>query len=437
LCLGPRGNLVTIALFGLNHNTAPVEVRECLHVPETALPELTEHLKKEGLREVVILSTCNRTEVYFSCEECDTALKRVSDRLAGFFRIDERWLTEYTYAFREQDAFRHLFLVASGLDSMVVGEPQILGQVKEAYRAATLLNATGFLLDKAFHRTFKVAKRIRTETRIGYNPVSISSMAVELAKKIFGELAQKRILVIGAGEMCEIALRHFKKEGLSDIFVTNRTFQNAQRLAEEITGTPLPFVDIPVLLTRVDMILSSTGAEKPIIDREVVLTAMKKRKSRPLFFIDIAVPRDVDPKVNDIENVYLYDIDDLRDLSQKHLSDRLKESERAHEIVEEEVAKFTEWLGQLDMGPLIAHIVQSAEEMRRAEFRKTARRLKNADAETLKGMEILTKTIVNKLLHPHMALIKQNGSPAAIDVIKKLFTYEDEDEKEMDSRDQG
>jgi glutamyl-tRNA reductase len=421
----------------LNHNTAPVEVREKLYISEAGMSDLTEKLKEADLREVVILSTCNRTEIYFACHDCTAILTTVKQRLAEFFAVDTEWLDNYTYAFHGEDAYRHLFLVASGLDSMVLGEPQILGQVKDAYRVAAFHSATGPLLDKIFHRTFKAAKRIRTETRIGYNPLSISSMAVDLAKKIFGELAEKKILVIGAGEMCEIALKHFKKEGLNGIYITNRTFQNAQRLAEEITGVPFPFHDIPTLLTKVDMVLSSTGAEEPIISKETVLSAMKKRKSRSLFFIDIAVPRDVDPRVNNIENVYVYDIDDLRDLSQKHLTDRVKESERAHEIVEEEVEKFTQWLDQLDKGPLISHIFERAEEIRSSELQKVLRKLKNVDEETLRSMEIATKTIINKLLHPHVALLKQNGSLAVVDVMKKLFKYEDEDEEEMDSRDKG
>ena len=296
--------------------------------------------------------------------------------------MDREWFDSYVYLFLDEDAYRHLFLVASGLDSMIVGEPQILGQVKDAYRLATSHGTTGFLLNKVFHRTFNVAKRIRSETRIGYNPVSISSMAVELSKKIFLDLTRKKILVIGAGEMCEIALKHFKKEGLNDILITNRTFQGARHLAEEYSGTPYPFEEIPDLLVRVDMVLSSTGSEKPIIDRNTVNSAMKKRKSRPLFFIDIAVPGTW-TLVNNMENVYLYDIDDLKDLSQRHLSDRQKESEKAHEIMEEEARKFAEWLTQLDMAPIISRISRRVEEIRSAEVRKALPKLKGADEETL------------------------------------------------------
>jgi glutamyl-tRNA reductase len=426
-----------VVVFGLNHNTAPVEVREKLYVPEDIIPDLARELKEEGIGENVVLSTCNRTEFYFSCENLDVALRKFYQILSKHFGMREEWLKNYTYTLTNEDTYRHLFLVASGLDSMVVGEPQILGQVKDAYRLATDYNMTGFFLDKVFHRTFNVAKRIRTETKIGYNPVSISAMAIELAKKIFGELKDKKILVIGVGEMCEIALKYFKKEGVGDIYITNRTFQNAQKLADEIAGAPYPFSDLQDLLIRIDMVLSSTGSEKPIIDRELVNMVMKKRKQKPLFFIDIAVPRDVESSVNDIENVYLYDIDDLKELSQKHLSDRLAESEKAHFIVEEEVEKFTGWLKQLDMNPLISSIYEKVEEIRNKELKKILQKLQNIDDETAKNMELLTKSIVNKLIHPHVAIIKQNGSPVVFEIMKKLFRLEDEDEKDMDNRHEG
>jgi glutamyl-tRNA reductase len=336
-----------------------------------------------------------------------------------------------------EDAYRHLFLVASGLDSMVVGEPQILGQVKDAYRFATDCNTTGFFLDKVFHKTFNVAKRIRSETKVGYNPVSISAMAIELAKKIFGELQGKKILVIGVGEMCEIALKYFKKNGVGDIYITNRTFQNAQKLADEIAGVPYPFGDLQALLVRVDMVLSSTGSEKPIIDKELVNFVMKKRKQKPLFFIDIAVPRDVEPSVNNIENVYLYDIDDLKELSQKHLLDRFAETEKARAIVDEEVEKFAVWLKQLDKGPLISNIYERVEAIRNRELKRILQKKQDIDDETVRSMEILTKSIVNKLVHPHVTMIKENGSPIIIELMKKLFNLEDENEKNVDDRHEG
>src|SRR5208337_1491134 len=321
---------------------------------EEASAGVLRELKRQSGDEAAVISTCNRTEVYVSCADAEASSRAVMGLLVDRFGMAS--LGDYTYTFSDEEAYRHLFLVASGLDSMVIGEPQILGQVKDAYRSARAPGFAGPFLDQVFNRAFQVAKRVRTETRIGYNPVSISAMAVELARKIFGEFARRQILVIGAGEMCGIALKHFRKEGLEQVFVTNRTFGKAQQLAEEITGIARPFDDIPNLLTKVDMVLSSTGAERPIVDKAMVLGVMKRRKMRPLFFIDIAVPRDIEAAVNDIENVYLYDIDDLKELSQAHLSDRLEESRRAHAIVDEEVHKFNQRLKELEMNPLIGRI---------------------------------------------------------------------------------
>jgi glutamyl-tRNA reductase len=426
-----------IIVFGLNHNTAPVEIREKLYCSDSDIPLILQKLKDWGLHESVVISTCNRTEIYFCSDDSEESTKRIEVFLMEHFGVALEWLKNYTYRFEDEEAYRHLFLVASGLDSMVIGEPQILGQVKDAYRAATSHNTTDFFLDKVFHKTFNVAKRIRTETKIGYNPLSISSMAIELSKKIFGELNRKKILVIGAGEMCEIAMKYFKKEGLSEIFITNRTLQNAQKLAENITGIPCPFQEIPDLLTKVDMVLSSTGSERPIIDKELIISLMKKRKNRPLFLIDIAVPRDIDPEVNHIENVYLYDVDDLKELSQQHLSDRIKESEKAHAIIEKEVVNFSHWLKQLEKNPLITHIIDVVEETRINELKKMIQKMKNTDEETLKSMDLLTKNIVNKLIHRHISLIRQDGSPSLLEIMKQLFKFEEENEKETDSRNEG
>lgn len=426
-----------LIILGLNHNTAPLDVRERLFIAEERQGDVLEALKRHGASEAAIVSTCNRTEIYLAGVDPNDAQRAAADVLTDYFAMDTAWIERYTYTLSDNDAYKHLFLVASGLDSMVVGEPQILGQVKDAYRCARHYNASGPFFDRVFHRAFQVAKRVRTETRIGYNPVSISGMAVELARKIFGDLNKKQILVLGAGEMCEVALKHFRKEGLEDIVVVNRTFGKAQHLADDIIGTPCPFEDIPALLLRVDMVLSSTGSEKPIIDKEMVLYAMKKRKNRPLFFIDIAVPRDVEPAVNDIDNVYLYDIDDLKDLSQQHLSNRLQEAEKAHAIVEEEVQKFGAWLKQLDMNPLITAIRENVEIIRTRELKKAIQRMKNADAETIAQVDLLTKAIVGKLLHPHMMMIKKNGSPAALEIIRDLLLAKEDDETSMDSGDEG
>jgi len=355
----------------------------------------------------------------------------------SYFQVDEAWLKRFIYVFDEDDAYRHLFRVASGLDSMVIGEPEILGQLKDAYRIAGEAGSLNSSFERAFSRAFQTAKRVRTETRIGYNPVSISSMAVEMGKKIFGDLAQKKILVVGAGEMCEVALKHFRKEGLTDVIITNRTYQKARQLAEEVIGTAYPFDELPDLFLRTDLVLSSTGADKPFITRAIIAAAMKKRKNRPLFLIDIAVPRDVEPEVNDLENVYVYDIDDLKGLSQAHLANRLEEADRAQAIIEEEMVKFAAWRRQQDINPFVARIIENMERIRGGELKKTMQKLGQVDDQTARQMELLTKSIVNKIIHPHLSLIKTNGSPMVLEVIKSLFDFEEERETDVDPGDQG
>lgn len=424
-----------ILVFGLNHNTAPIEVRESFFISEDRLEGLLKALKERSFNESVVLSTCNRTEVYLATEDPVESINILKDTISDLLKTKKEWLDNYTYVFYDEDAYGHLFSVASGLDSMVVGEPQILGQVKDAYRAATFLGTTGFYLNRLFHRAFHVAKRVRTETKIGYNPVSISSMAVELSKHIFGDLTSKKILVIGAGEMCEIALKHFKKEGLREIYITNRTFEKAMALAHGITGKPYRFEEIPDLLTKVDMVLSSTGADNYIIKKEDIVSVMKKRKNRTIFFIDIAVPRDIDPQINEFENIYLYNIDDLKELSMRYLKDRLKESEYAKSIITEEVLKFSQWFKQLEMHPLITHVVEQAESIRIGELNKMMKKLKHLDEDTIKNIEILTKNIVNKLIHPHLTIIKSKKKPEVLELLKDLFNYEDETEEKMDDRD--
>lgn len=423
-------------VVGLNHTTAPVDVREKLYVPEEVVPEILGELRSHGMGEAVVLSTCNRTEFYVSGSDFEEATRSLISRVISYFGVDEAWLRKYIYLFDEEDAYRHLFLVASGLDSMVVGEPEILGQLKEAYRIAGKTGSIDSFFERTFSRAFQTAKRVRTETRIGYNPVSISSMAVEMAKKIFGDLAEKRILVVGAGEMCGIALKHFRKEGLTDVVITNRTYQKARQLAGEVIGTAYPFEELPDLLLQADLVLSSTGADRPFITRAMVSSAMKKRKNKALFLIDIALPRDVEPEVNDLENVYLYDIDDLKGLSQAHLSNRLQEADRARAIIDEEIAKFAAWRQQLDINPFIAQITEKLEEMRGAELRKALQRLGKVDDHVARQMDLLTRSIVKKIVHSHLSLIKKDGSRKVLDVMKNLFDFEGERETDVDSGDE-
>lgn len=424
-------------VLGLNHTTAPVDVREKLYVPEEAIPGILRELRSRGMVEALVLSTCNRTEFYVNGLDVEETTAALVSEVVSYFKVDEGWFRKFIYVFGEEEAYRHLFLVASGLDSMVIGEPEILGQLKDAYRVSGEAGSIDSFFERAFSRAFHTAKRVRTETRIGYNPVSISSMAVEMAKKIFGDLGQKKILVVGAGEMCEVALKHFRKEGLTNVMITNRTYQKARQLAEEVIGAAYSFEELPDLFLNTDLVLSSTGADRPFITRAAIAAAMKKRKNRPLFLIDIAVPRDVEPEVNDLENVYVYDIDDLKGLSQAHLSNRLQEADRAQEIIEEEIVKFAAWRRQQDVNPFIARITDNLERVRNTELQKTIQRLGQVDDQTASQMDLLTRSIVNKIIHSHLSLIKKNGSPAVLEVMRKLFDFEEECETEVDPGDQG
>jgi len=354
-----------IGLLGLNHKSAPLEIRERLaFVNLEELKKGLSLLKRDSiLKEVVILSTCNRVELYaVSPRISDILLFNVFERLKG---VPSDEIAPFCYFKVGQEAVRHLFIVASSLDSMVIGEPQILGQLKEAYEVALEEGTVGFFLHRLFQRAFFVGKKVRRETGIGDGAISVSYVAVELARKIFGDLENKRVIIVGAGEMCELAARHFRSHGVREIMVANRTWQRGLELASKIGGTPIPFEEIKERFKEADIILSSTGASRPLIFKEDVKKALKYRKGKPLFIIDLAVPRDVEPEVNELDGVFLYDIDDLKQVAQEHANNRLNEAERAKELVEEEVEKFTKWYRSLEIVPTIKDLREWAEALRK------------------------------------------------------------------------
>ena len=423
-----------ITVVGLNHKTAPVEVREKLSFQEKQLSDSFRLLKQlKGVKESAILSTCNRVEVYNVFKSDTSSTEDILNFLSQFHQVPLEAFRDCVYALSDIHAIRHTFRVASSLDSMVVGEPQILGQFKDAYGIATENKATGLILNRLFHKAFSVAKRVRTETRIANSAVSISFAAVELAKKIFDDLSVCRVLLIGAGEMCELAAKHFINAGIYEIYITNRTFNRAIALAEDFGGQAVPFTDYDTLFEKVDIILTSTGATEPIVTADVVATAMKKRKNRPMFFIDIAVPRDVEEKVNDLSNVYLYDIDDLREVVTTNQQEREKEARRAEKIIDEEVAHFTHWMDNLEVVPTIKQLRDHAEAIRQTELQKTLGKLKNLSDKDKQAIERLTQAIVNKLLHGPSVMLKQteqNGAGhAAIDLIRKMFDLDNPPEQ--------
>lgn len=414
-----------IGLIGISYRTAPLEVRERFSFgPEELKGALKELVHLPRVKEAVILSTCNRVEVYSVLEDPQGGRDDVEAFLSRSRGVPREALVPFLYAKFAGEAVGHLFRVASSLDSMVVGEPQILGQIKDAYTLATEVEAVDFLLHRLFQRAFFVAKRVRTETGIGDRAISVSFVAVELAKKIFGELQGKAVLVIGAGQMCELAAKHLRSAGVERIKVANRTWQRAVELAEKVGGEPIPFEDLKAVLPKVDIVLSSTGASEYIIRKGDVAWALRERRGRPIFFIDIAVPRDVDPEVNDLTDAYLYDIDDLQEVAELNVRDRLKEAERAEAIVKEEVEKFCRWYNTLEAVPTIVALRDWAEGIRRTELEKFLRSLELSPQDRGK-VEALTEAIVNKLLHRPISFLKESSARGEVepyvDLVRRLF----------------
>jgi glutamyl-tRNA reductase len=322
---------------------------------------------------------------------------------------------------------------------MIVGEPQILGQIKTSYGYAAEFKSSGIILNRFLHKAFSVAKRVRTETRIASSAVSVSFAAVELAKKIFGDLSDKTVMLVGAGEMCELAAKHFLNNGVRGVIVTNRTFERAERLADELQGRAVRFEDMFDYLHQADIVLSSTGAPHIIIGPKDVEEVIRRRRMKPMFFIDIAVPRDIDPRVNDVENVYLYTVDDLQEVVAANLQQRGEEAKKAEEIVEQEIGQFFKWLSSLDITPTIVALRTKFDEVRRAELDKTLANWKDLPPDGQKRLEALTNAIMNKLLHSPTSLLKKAGqggrSDLYVDALRSLFDLQvgiDEDEVELE-----
>jgi glutamyl-tRNA reductase len=395
---------------GLSHRTAPVEVREQLAVEEDKLREILRDIHATGaVNEVVILSTCNRVEVYGVAEVPGEARTVALRHLCQYRGAEPASVEAGLYTHLEGDAVRHVFRVASSLDSMLVGEPQILGQVKDAFALAQACQTVGPLLHPLFAQAFAVAKRVRSETEIGRHAVSVSFAAVELAKKIFDGLGGRAVLLVGAGEMGELAARHLVEQGAFPIYVVNRTWTRAQELARSLSGTALPFTDLETALAAVDIAITSTGSAEPLIGRETVARIMHGRRGRPLFFIDIAVPRDVEPAVGELEDVYCYDIDDLKQVVGANLRERAREATRAETLIERETAKFLARLGDLEVVPTIVSLRERLDGIRVLEVRKTLARLPEASPEIREAIEALSAAIVNKILHAPISKLRESS----------------------------
>jgi len=415
-----------IVIVGLSHKTAPVEIRERLAFAPTAMERpLKQMLEQPSVAEGLIISTCNRVELCAATKDPDAASAALHRFLAEYHEVDPEEISGHLYEYQGEDAIRHLFRVASSLDSMVLGEPQILGQIKTAYGYAAEFKTAGLILNRFLHKAFSVAKRVRTETAIASNAVSVSFAAVELARKIFDRLDNKAVMIIGAGEMCELAAKHFVSNGVSKVLVTNRTFERAEKLAKEFEGKAVPFEYFVEHLAETDIVLTSTGAPNFILGKRQMEEVLKRRKNRPMFLIDIAVPRDIDPKVNDLDNAYLYDVDDLQGVVQANLKERQKEASKAEAIVEQEIGQFFQWLGNLEVKPTIIALRQKLDEIRKQELEKTFGNLKELGKKERKSIEAMANAIINKILHNPTAVLKQSQNDGSgedyVDAVRTLF----------------
>jgi glutamyl-tRNA reductase len=406
-------------LIGVNHKTAPVEVRERLAVSDRSLPDaLQQLLRVPGVGEGMILSTCNRVEVLAQTTNGSVDLRQF---LAKYFDLEPATYESHLYEYREHEAVRHVFRVASSLDSMIVGEPQILGQVKEAYATARAAGAVQSHLDLLLTRAFAVAKKVRTETAVGSSSVSVASVAVELAGKIFGSLEGKRVCLIGAGKMSELAARSLLAQGAAPIFVANRTYDRAVALAATLGAEAVRFDDLYNHCDRADIVITSTGAPVAIFKREHGEMFLARRKNRPMFFIDIAVPRDVDPEMNKLDGIFVYDIDDLQDAVSSHVQGRKKEAERAEIIIELEVERFHARLQTLHVVPTIVSLQDQFETIRQAELDRVRGRLGKLSPEQEAAIEALSHGIVNKILHTPIRSLKSAAAGPEITTLIESF----------------
>ena len=419
-----------LLVTGISHKRTPMEIRERVYFDESDLrtPVLELKARKE-IEEAVLVSTCNRMEVYARTDDFDQAVSSIQEFIGQFHEVPQAILKEHGYAMKTKEAVRHAFRVSSALDSMVVGEPQILGQVKESYRVAQETGSTGIYLNHLFERSFAVAKRVRTETRIGENAVSVSYAAVELARKIFGDLDAQRVMLVGTGEMAELATQHLVQLGARGVVVANRSIERAEVLADRFGGRAVDINHVEAELVVADIVLCSTGAPHAVIHRETVQRVIRRRRNRPMFFIDIAIPRDVEPGVQDIGNVYLYNIDDLEHVVVANIQEREREAARAEVLIDEESAAFLRWMETLEVVPTIVSLRERAEAVRLKEVADLRSRLKGLSPEAEEAVDALTASLVNKLLHSPITELKRRAAgedaPTFLRVTRSLFGLDD------------
>ena len=423
-----------IIVVGLSHHTAPVETREQVAIAEAEMAEAYKSLmERPTVDEAVIVSTCNRVEIVAAAQHADLAAADVIAFLRDTPDAELEDFEKHLYVHRGPDAVRHLFRVAASLDSMVVGEPQILGQLKDSYTRAAGFGATGTILHRLFHKSFSAAKRVRAETSIASRAVSVASAAVDLARKIFERLEDKTAMLIGAGQMSELAARHLLSNGVGNLIATNRTFERAVELSREFGGTPVPFDQFHRYLKMADVIIGSTAADGFVVTTAMVQEVLRERNQQPMFFIDLSVPRNFDPRINQIDNVYLYDVDDLEGVIEVNLEERRREAEKAERLIEQEVDGFCAWIGSLNAVPTIVALRRKVEAICRGELDKTLASMRHLEERERDGLEAMTSAIVNKILHTPISKLKRadDGEDEAfyIDAVLRLFDLEDEPDK--------
>lgn len=419
-----------IIVVGLNYKTAPVEIRERLTFNETNLGDAMKTLRsKKSILENVILSTCNRTEIYAVVDQLHTGRYYIKEFLSEWFQMDQDEFSPFLFIYEQDGAIEHLFKVACGLNSMVLGETQILGQVRTSFLLSQREQTTGTVFNQLFKQVITVAKRGHSETDIGANAVSVSYAAVELAKKIFGSLNQKHVLVLGAGKMGELAIQNLHANGASKVTVINRTFEKAKGLASRFEGEAKTLQELQCSLLEADILISSTGASKYVVTKEMMTNVVKLRKGKPLFMVDIAVPRDLDPQIIEFENVFLYDIDDLEGIVEANLQERKKAAEKIMLMIESEIVDFKQWLNLLGVVPVISALREKAISIQAETMDSIERKLTHLSARDIKVLNKHTKSIINQLLKDPILQAKElAGQPnanQALDLFVKIFNIED------------
>ena len=425
-----------LLLVGVSHRTASVDLRERLDFSSRGLEHALRALaERSSTAEAVVISTCNRAEVYLACRDAERAVEDLQGFFCDFHDLSPDEIQPHLYAHHDYDAARHLFRVSSGLDSLVVGEPQILGQVKDAFRVATETRSAGPLLNKLFHWAFGVGKRVRSETGLAEGAVSVSFAAVSLARKIFGDLGGRRVLVIGSGEMGRLTALHLKAQGVAAIVIMSRTLAHGQELADEVGGRVAPWDLLQAVLLESDIVITVTGSPTPILTKAAIRAAMPASRIRPLFLIDIAVPRDVDPAAGEIEQVFLYNIDDLQSIVRENVARRGAEVMRAEQIVDEEVQKFSSWQRSLEAVPTIVALRHRFEAIRKSELERLEPKLAGLSPEARSRVEEITRLLVEKLLLHPTERLKNAGdahlTSQYVAAINRLFDLADREPPEQ------